>query len=100
MLVATAEQIDEIKPTLDRMVAEWMEGDAEALAELLNVELEDPVLAEALLYSRNANWAEWIDGRLDEPGTVFMAVGAGHLAGEKSVQDLLEQRGIATTRVQ
>jgi uncharacterized protein YbaP (TraB family) len=56
-------------------------------------------VAEALLYSRNANWAEWIDTRLDEPGTVFIAVGAGHLAGAKSVQDYLAQKGITVARV-
>ena len=43
---------------------------------------------------------EWVDERLDEPGTVFMAVGAGHLSGNKSVPDLLAERGIATSRVQ
>ena len=56
-------------------------------------------VAEALLYSRNANWAEWIDTRLDKPGSVFIAVGAGHLAGAKSVQDYLAQKGITVTRV-
>ena len=60
----------------------------------------DPVLADRLFYNRNANWAGWIDERLDAPGTVFMAVGAGHLAGEKSVQDYLAQRNITVTRVQ
>ena len=48
---------------------------------------------------RNANWAEWIDTRLDTPGTVFVAVGAGHLAGTKSVQDYLAAKDIAVTRV-
>jgi uncharacterized protein YbaP (TraB family) len=31
---------------------------------------------------------------------VFIAVGAGHLAGEKSVQDYLEARGLTATRVE
>ena len=99
-LLASAQSVDTVKPMLDAMVAEWAEGDADGLAAIMNQELGDPAVAEALLYSRNANWAEWIDTRLDSPGTVFMAVGAGHLAGERSVQDLLAQRGIATDRVQ
>ena len=45
-------------------------------------------------------WAEWIDERMDEPGQVFIAVGAGHLAGEKSVQEYLAQRDITVTRIQ
>ena len=59
-----------------------------------------PILTERLFYARNANWAAWIDDRLDTPGSVFMAVGAGHLAGEKSVQDYLAERNISVTRIQ
>jgi uncharacterized protein YbaP (TraB family) len=98
-MMETVEGMDEIKPMLDRMVAEWAEGDATELANIMNEGMTDPAVAEALLYSRNANWAEWIDTRLDEPGTVFIAVGAGHLAGAKSVQDYLAQKGITVARV-
>ncbi|MDN3645470.1 TraB/GumN family protein [Pontixanthobacter aestiaquae] len=99
-MMAAADGIDEIVPMLDSMVDEWVEGDAAGLAGLMNQGLTDPALAEALLYARNRTWAEWIDARLDTPGTVFVAVGAGHLAGERSVQDALATRGIASTRVQ
>ncbi|WP_370031040.1 TraB/GumN family protein [Qipengyuania mesophila] len=99
MMVA-ADNIDRIVPLMKRMVAEWMEGDADGLAELMNQGLTDQVLADALLYDRNARWADWIDTRLDSPGTVFLAVGAGHLAGSRSVQDYLASRGLSVTRVQ
>ena len=89
----------DIKATLDAMVAEWMEGDADALAALMNEGLTDADLAERLLYQRNRNWADWIAERLKSPGTVFMAVGAGHLAGANSVQAALAQRGIEAARV-
>ena len=56
-------------------------------------------IAEALLYNRNANWADWIENRLQEPGSVFIAVGAGHLAGEKSVQDMLAKRAYYVQRL-
>lgn len=86
---------------LNQVVELWSTGRTEELGALMNEALlAHPNLADRLLYSRNANWAEWIDERLDEPGTVFMAVGAGHLAGEKSVQDLLAERGIESARVQ
>ncbi|ABC63262.1 TraB/GumN family protein [Erythrobacter litoralis] len=100
-LVQAAEMIDELKPYIDRMVAEWIEGNADALAEIMNEGVaENPVLMERLMHERNANWAVWIDDRMDEPGTVFIAVGAGHLAGQKSVQELLTERGFTITRVQ
>ncbi|WP_296716673.1 TraB/GumN family protein [Erythrobacter sp.] len=98
-LMEAVEGMDEVKPMLDRMVAEWIEGDAVELANVMNESLDDPAVAEALLYSRNANWAEWIDARLDAPGSVFIAVGAGHLAGDRSVQDYLAEKGISVTRV-
>lgn len=98
-LIEAAKTMDETKPMLDRMVAAWGAGDADGLAAIMNEGMDDPKVAEALLYNRNANWAEWIGQRLDKPGTVFIAVGAGHLAGPRSVQDYLSQKGIKTSRV-
>jgi uncharacterized protein YbaP (TraB family) len=95
----TVEAMPEAKTSLDAMVAEWIEGDAVALAALLNAELDDPVLYERLLTQRNASWAGWIEQRLQQPGTVFVAVGAGHLAGTGSVQDQLARRGLTVARV-
>lgn len=98
-MLEAAEGMSEAAPMLNRMVAEWVKGDADQLAAVMNEGMTDPAVAEALLYKRNANWAEWIDTRLDTPGTVFIAVGAGHLAGAKSVQDYLAEKGITVTRV-
>ena len=59
-----------------------------------------PELAKVLLHDRNARWADTIKARMDQPGTVFIAVGAGHLAGNHSVQDYLKDRGLTATRVE
>lgn len=99
-LTSVAEQYDSVIPSMNGMVAAWARGDAEGLAKLMNDELDDPALADRLLYTRNRNWAEWVEKRLDEPGTVFVAVGAGHLAGANSVQDYLTKSGTAVVRVQ
>lgn len=95
----TVEAMPEAKVSLDAMVDEWIKGDADALAALLNSELDDPVLYKRLLTQRNANWAGWIEQRLQQPGTVFIAVGAGHLAGADSVQRQLRRRGLKVERV-
>ena len=58
------------------------------------------MLAEALIFSRNRNWAAWIENRMKTPGTVFLAVGAGHLSGKGSVQDVLSKQGFRAVRVQ
>lgn len=99
-LVSTVEGAEIYMETMEAVVAEWEEGDPVELAELLNKSFTDPALADTLLYNRNAHWAVWLDDRMDQPGQVFVAVGAGHLAGQKSVQDYLAQRGFTVTRVQ
>ncbi len=85
---------------IDTMTQLWGAGDSDGLAKLLNDEMDDPELADTLLYNRNRTWAGWIRKRLDQPGHVFIAVGAGHLAGTKSVQDMLERQGITAVRIQ
>jgi uncharacterized protein YbaP (TraB family) len=65
----------------------------------MNEDMDDTEIYDRLLVGRNVKWAEWIDHRLDQPGTLFVAVGAGHLAGKGSVQDQLAKRGLAVTRV-
>ena len=85
---------------LAAMVDAWRKGDADRLASLMNADEDDPALVDALLINRNRAWADWVRDRLAKPGTVFVAVGAGHLAGPGSVQDQLARLGIASTRVQ
>ena len=100
-MMKTIEGSDDIKTLLEAMMGEWLEGDADALAALMNEDMEgDRALMERLLWQRNRTWADWVAKRLDTPGTVFVAVGAGHLAGEQSVQADLKAKGIRVKRVQ
>ena len=99
-LNAVIEDLPTATHELGAMVEAWKRGDADTLARLMNEEEDAPELMQLLLVNRNKAWAEWIDKRLDAPGTVFMAVGAGHLAGRGSVQEQLAAKGIAAPRVQ
>lgn len=99
-LRSTAKAAPDMVATIAGMVKEWRAGNADALAELINDEETDPALLDRILYARNTSWANWIVRRLEQPGTVFVAVGAGHLAGQGSVQDQLRRRGIGSARVQ
>lgn len=98
--------LDEVLKDLPRireevlaMVEAWKSGDADKLAQLMNEDESDPQLMKVLLTNRNKAWAKWIETRLQQPGTVFMAVGAGHLAGKESVQAQLAADGVRTKRV-
>lgn len=100
LLEKTLEDSADTKQTLEKMMAAWGKGDAEAVAALVNeTNTDSPALYKLLIRDRNQAWAEWIDKRLDQPGKVFMAVGAGHLAGSDSVQRFLKDKGIASSRV-
>lgn len=100
-LNATVKEIDTLAPQLDKLVALWAKGAPQELAVVMNEGfMSTPQLAKTLLWDRNERWANQIKARMDKPGTVFVAVGAGHLAGEKSVQDYLKERGLKATRVE
>ncbi|WP_165356618.1 TraB/GumN family protein [Sphingosinicella sp. BN140058] len=74
----------------------WAQGKAERLADSL--EGLPPALFDVMVRRRNAAWTDWLARRLDKPGTVLLAVGAGHLAGTESVQTMLEARGLRVKR--
>lgn len=98
-LVETARMIGDVDATMDKMVALWAKPDPDGLGRLMNEGLTSRTLYDALLTQRNANWARWIDAQMEKPGTTFMAVGAGHLAGPTSVQALLPAYGLSAERV-
>lgn len=100
MLKDGIEEWDEGAELIADMLSNWSEGDISGLADLMNEAMEEqPELASTLLTNRNANWADWVKTRLDTPGTVFMAVGAGHIGGEDSLFDILDDDGIEAVRV-
>jgi uncharacterized protein len=99
-LVQTIDQLPQMGPMLDKMVGSWSAGDPDALAAQLNEGMrQTPELAKVLLNERNARWADWIANRMGQPGTVFVAVGAGHLAGGDSVQAHLAKHRFKARRV-
>lgn len=84
-----------------QMINAWTRGDVDAIAASFNEDLSgSPELHEALLKRRNVNWTRWIERRMATPGSVFVAVGAGHLAGADSVVAMLQKNGYRVRRVQ
>jgi uncharacterized protein YbaP (TraB family) len=90
--------------SLSRSMAEmqdsWKRGDQRVFVRMLGqLESSSPDTYRVMFTERNARWADWIRARLQTPGTVFVAVGAGHLAGKDSVLVQLAERGIYSSRV-
>jgi uncharacterized protein YbaP (TraB family) len=87
-------------PYLRTMVESWNSGDVRPIEAVVDaVRIQSPEAYRHLFSDRNQAWAQWIANRLDQPGTVFVAVGSGHLVGSDSVQARLAASGIRTGRI-
>lgn len=96
----TLDEVDKMGPQLQEMLGYWSTGDVESLAKMMNAGIDQtPEMYKMIFSDRNATWADWIGKRMDQPGTVFVAVGAGHLAGKDSVQDMLAKKGLKAEKV-
>lgn len=101
LLVGMVDDPGRTRAEFQAMLDAWKSGDTDAIARTFDSETAlSPELREVLMKRRNAAWAEWVQKRLDQPGTVMVAVGAGHLAGQDSVQQMLATKGVKATRVQ
>jgi uncharacterized protein YbaP (TraB family) len=101
LLEGAIEDKGSMRDAFQAMLAAWSRGDVRAIARSFNRDLSaSPELKTALLSRRNANWSRWIEQRMAKPGSVLIAVGAGHLAGSESVLELLKRDGYKVERVQ
>jgi uncharacterized protein YbaP (TraB family) len=86
--------------TMTDMESAWKRGDQLVFVQMLGQLKEaSPDTYRLMFTERNARWADWIAARMQTPGTVFIAVGAGHLAGQDSVLVRLAEKGLASQRV-
>lgn len=77
----------------------YQNRDLDALYDLINAsgpEFTD--YADILLYDRNVRWTAMLDTWMKEE-SLFIAVGAGHLPGEKGLIQLLREKGYQVTNI-
>ncbi|MGD0736764.1 MAG: TraB/GumN family protein [Terracidiphilus sp.] len=91
---------DQAAETFKKTVTAWYAGDETALDQIFSAEFRDkyPNLYQILIVKRNQDFASQIDGLLKGDGTVFVAIGAGHLVGRDSVPVMLEKMGYKVVR--
>ena len=98
-LAYSLKEVDDAKKNADILLRAWSHGDVRAIEHLMFDRIrDDPRLSrlyESLFFERNRNMAEKIAGMLSGRGTYFVAVGAGHLAGRKSIIDILSRKGFS-----
>jgi len=78
----------------------WEAGDVERIRAEFDDGSLSPELEAALIIRRNTAWADWLVKRAAQPGGVFVAVGAAHMAGPDSLIALLQARGLNVRRVE
>ncbi|MEO6534576.1 MAG: TraB/GumN family protein [Sphingomicrobium sp.] len=101
LLEGATEQGKSVQDVFDNMLSAWAAGDVKTIAKAFNQDLADsPELGKHIIVERNTHWANWVGERLGKPGTVLVAVGAGHLAGRGSVIEQLQKRGLKVRRIQ
>jgi len=92
--------MNSLSKSMAELQSAWKRGDQSIFVRMLDqLERSSPDTYRMMFAERNARWADWIRARMQTPGTVFVAVGAGHLAGKDSVLVQLAERGIYSTRV-
>ena len=100
-LMITVDTVPTLGKQMTDMANAWSSGDVGALAKEID---DDPTMDEgftrSLLTNRNANWLKTIESLLAENHQDLIVVGAGHLAGDGSVVDLLGKAGFTVQRIQ
>jgi uncharacterized protein YbaP (TraB family) len=92
--------MDSLSKAMGEMQAAWKRGDQSVFVRMLGqLKSASPDTYRMMFSERNARWADWIRARMRTPGTVFVAVGAGHLAGSDSLLVRLAERGIPSQRI-
>ena len=95
-----ASPMESLSKAMADMQSAWKRGDQSVFVRMLSqLKQASPDTYRMLFTERNARWADWIAGRMQTPGTVFVAVGAGHLAGQDSLLVRLAELGIPSARM-
>ena len=90
----------DLSTAMTQLQGAWASGEHELFSAMLGeMQVSAPNAYRALFVERNARWSNWVAARMRQPGTVFVAIGAAHLAGADSLLVRLAQRGLISRRV-
>jgi uncharacterized protein YbaP (TraB family) len=96
---ADSAPMQSLSRSMAEMQSAWKSGNQTVFVRMLDeLRKGSPDTYRMMFTERNARWADWIAARMQTPGTIFVAVGAGHLAGKDSVLVRLAEKGIESER--
>ena len=100
MLLETINNWQQTEQALKCLVNVWKQGDSQKFAELFNDTQFDPETNDALIFSRNRQWAKILSESKDyQSGRFMVVVGAFHLIGEQGLPALMEKEGFTVERI-
>lgn len=98
-LIQVIENPEKTMNELDVITKAYMTQDYATLEKVVEASMaEDDALANALLYRRNENWKKTMIAEMPK-ASLMVAVGAGHLCGEKGLIAILRAEGYEVTPV-
>jgi uncharacterized protein YbaP (TraB family) len=94
-LAQTLDELDAGPKFTDQLTSAWVAGDISQLDAVMVQKMRTaaPDLYQTLIVQRNLDWSDRIAAMMKGSGTSFIAVGAGHLVGDRSVPAILSERG-------
>jgi len=89
------DQMNDFKPLMLKMIKAWRSGDVATIEQVLNEQMKDenPEMYNTMITARNKNWIAKIENLFTDNDKEFVLVGAGHLAGDDNVLELLSEKG-------
>jgi hypothetical protein len=98
-LLQTLDEVAAGPKHMDQLADAWAAGDTRQLDAMILERMKGaaPELYDTLFVRRNLDWSDQIAAIMKGSGTSFVAVGAGHLVGDRSVQAILTERGFTVT---
>ena len=96
LLLSSLVDVEKWADTFDLLTRAWQSGDATAMQEVITSSVRDypqlkPLMTK-LLDERNTAMAAKIERFLQTPKSYFVAVGAGHLVGDKGILSQLRRK--------
>ncbi|MBC3873142.1 TraB/GumN family protein [Undibacterium flavidum] len=93
----------EIRKEFERMSEAWRAGDADKLAQIFveaaNKDIGSKKITQKLIDERNPDTAKKIIELMSSGKKLFIAIGAGHMAGENNLIKLLQQQGLQVQQI-
>jgi len=102
-LLYTLRELKILVQEVDKLVDAWKSGAVEKMEWTITKSLAEDrrfyTIYDKLIYKRNRNMAQKIEGYLKTNGTYFVVIGAAHLLGDKGIIQLLKDRGYSVEQL-